>query len=117
MRREFFTPVGNRVQRGARGRARLGALAVTTVLGLTVVVSAALPASATRGDGEQTGGARLLVTASCGVVTSTVIGGVATFTVGPPGCEGQPLPLSFSTYTLKDGLVLPYTSQVAFAHA
>src|SRR5450830_138718 len=83
MRREFFTPVGNRVQRGARGRARLGALAVTTVLGLTVVVSAALPASATRGDGEQTGGARLLV-------TSTVIGGVATFTVGPPGARGSP---------------------------
>src|SRR5450830_231777 len=117
MRREFFTPVGNRVQRGTRGRARLGALAVTTVLGLAVVVSAALPASATRAGDERTGDDRLPVTVSCRVVASAVVGGVATFTVGPRGCEGQTPPLSFSTYTLKDGLVHPFTSQVAFAHA
>lgn len=117
MRREFFTPVGNRVQRGTRGRARLGALAVTTVLGLAVVVSAALPASATRAGGDRTGDDLLPVTVSCYVVTSTVVGGVATFTVGPRGCEGQIPPLSFSTYTLKDGLVHPFTAQVAFAHA
>jgi LPXTG-motif cell wall-anchored protein len=117
MRREFFTPVGNQVQRGARRRARLGALAVTTVLGLAVIVSAALPASATRAGGERNRDDRLPVTVSCHVVASTVFGGVATFTVGPRGCEGQTPPLSFSTYTLKDGLVLPFTSQVAFAHA
>src|SRR5450830_1218927 len=117
MRREFFTPVGNRVQRGTRGRARLGALAVTTVLGLAVVVSAALPASATRAGDERTGDDRLPVTVSCRVVASAVVGGVATFTVGPRGCEGQTPPLSFSTYTLKDGLIHPFTSQVAFAHA
>jgi len=117
MRREFFTPVGNRVQQGARRRARLGALAVTTVLGLAVIVSAALPASATRAGGERNRDDRLPVTVSCHVVASTVFGGFATFTVGPRGCEGQTPPLSFSTYTLKDGLVLPFTSQVAFAHA
>ena len=117
MRREFFTPVGNRVQRGARRRAHLGALAVTTVLGLAVIVSAALPASATRAGDERNRDDRLPVTVSCHVVASTVFGGVATFTVGPRRCEGQTPPLSFSTYTLKDGLVLPFTSQVAFAHA
>ncbi|HEX7804941.1 MAG TPA: hypothetical protein VF413_02145 [Cellulomonas sp.] len=50
-------------------------------------------------------------------MASTVLGGVATFTVGPRGCEGRTPPLSFSTYTLKNGLVQPFTSQVAFAHA
>ncbi|HEX5333233.1 MAG TPA: hypothetical protein VFW79_11375, partial [Cellulomonas sp.] len=50
-------------------------------------------------------------------MASTVFGGVATFTVGPRGCEGRTPPLSFSTYTLKNGLVQPFTSQVAFAHA
>ena len=53
----------------------------------------------------------------CRAVASTVVGGVATFTVGPRGCEGQTPPLSFSTSTLKDGMVHPFTSQVAFAHS
>ncbi len=117
MRCELFTPVGDKGQRGTRGGSRLGALAVTTVLGLAVIVSAALPASATRAGDERHGGDRTPITVSCQVVVSTVAGGVATFTVGPRGCEGRTPPLSFSTYTLKDGLVQPFVSQVAFAHA
>ena len=117
MRCELFTPVGDKGQWGTRGGSRLGALAVTTVLGLAVIVSAALPASATRAGDERHGGDRTPITVSCQVVVSTVVGGVATFTVGPRGCEGRTPPLSFSTYTLKDGLVQPFVSQVAFAHA
>jgi len=117
MRRELFTPVGDRVQRSAQGRARLGALAVTTALGLVVSVSLALPASATRpGDGRPGHGWPPMA-ASCQVVASSVVGGTATFTVGPFGCDGRTPPLSFSTYTLKNGLIEPFTSQVAFAHA
>ncbi|CAN5411004.1 hypothetical protein BH11ACT1_BH11ACT1_09220 [soil metagenome] len=117
MRRELFTPVGNRVQQEARGRARGRALAASAVLGLVFVVSAALPASATRSGGERPDGGRTPEAVSCQVVASTVFGGVATFKVGPRGCEGRTPRLSFSTYTLKNGLVQPFTSQVAFAHA
>lgn len=55
--------------------------------------------------------------APCSVVASTVVRGTATFTVGPQGCTGEVGPISFSTYSLPGGHVLPYADQVLFAHA
>ena len=55
--------------------------------------------------------------AACEITTADVDGGTATFTVGPDGCTTQVGPISFSTYELPGGEVLPYEDQVLIAHA
>jgi hypothetical protein len=53
----------------------------------------------------------------CEIVDSDVEGGYATFTVGPEGCSGEVGPISFSTYDLPNGQIMPYEDQVLIAHA
>jgi len=55
--------------------------------------------------------------AACEVTAADVDGGTATFTVGPDGCTTEVGPISFSTYALPGGDVLPYEDQVLIAHA
>lgn len=95
----------------ARRRARVAAGAVE--LGGVVLLLAAPSASARPGRGGEHD-ARVT---PCAVVASTVHGGTATFTVGPAGCTQATAPLSFSTYALPGGRMLPFADQVLFAHA
>jgi LPXTG-motif cell wall-anchored protein len=48
---------------------------------------------------------------------AVVESGTATFTVGPDGCAPEVGPISFSTYSLPSGQILPYEEQVLIAHA
>jgi LPXTG-motif cell wall-anchored protein len=61
--------------------------------------------------------AAVTAAAACEVVAADVEGGTATFTVGPEGCTGEVGPISFSTYELPSGQILPYEDQVLIAHA
>src|SRR5215211_6973995 len=45
------------------------------------------------------------------ITTADVDGGTATFTIGPDGCTTQVGPISFSTYELPGGEMLPYEDQ------
>ena len=109
--------LGARVsRRDAPGTIRLFAAAAATALGCVVAIGAALPASATSTNPVPTDSGQRAA-APCHVVASRVAGAVATFTVGPNGCQGSAGPLSFSTYTLKDGRVLPFASQAAYSHS
>jgi LPXTG-motif cell wall-anchored protein len=58
-----------------------------------------------------------VTTTACGIVESDVDGGTATFTVGPDGCSPEVGPISFSTYELPSGQIMPYEEQVLIAHA
>lgn len=54
---------------------------------------------------------------ACTIVDSDVESGTATFTVGPAGCSPEIGPISFSTYDLPGGQILPYSDQVLIDHA
>jgi LPXTG-motif cell wall-anchored protein len=56
-------------------------------------------------------------TAECGIISSNVDGGTASFTVGPAGCEGVVGPVSFSTFDLPNGMREPFEAQTLIAHA
>ena len=117
MRREFFTPVGARVaRRDASVSIRLFAAAAAAALGCVVAIGAALPASATSANPVPSGSGQQSA-APCHVISSRVVGGVAKFVVGPNSCQGSTGSLSFSTYSLKDGKVLPFASQVVYDHS
>jgi hypothetical protein len=55
-------------------------------------------------------------TPPCAITSATVNAATATFTVGSAECTGTVGPISFSTYALPNGKVLPYNKQVAIAH-
>lgn len=52
----------------------------------------------------------------CAITSASVNAATAMFTVGSAGCTGTVGPISFSTYELPNGKVLPYNKQVAIAH-
>jgi LPXTG-motif cell wall-anchored protein len=54
---------------------------------------------------------------ACTIVDSDVESGTATFTVGPADCSPEIGPISFSTYELPGGQILPYSEQTLIAHA
>ncbi len=54
---------------------------------------------------------------ACTIVDSDVESGTATFTVGPADCSPQVGPISFSTYDLPGGQILPYSEQTLIDHA
>ena len=53
---------------------------------------------------------------ACKITAASVHAATATFTVGSAGCTGTVGPISFSTYALPNGKILPYNKQVAIAH-
>ena len=53
----------------------------------------------------------------CTFEASRVIENYAEFVIGPPGCEGEVGPISFSSYNLPGGQLQPYSEQVLIDHA
>ena len=99
--------------------ARFHRLAGPTVIGLCVMLLAPGTASAQSSETsvppttEATADAQV----DCMILDADVDSGTATFTIGPDGCANPVGPVSFSTYELPSGQILPYAQQVLIAHA
>src|SRR5262245_65489873 len=88
-----------------------------TVIGALGLLGAAWQASATAPPTTAASVDVSVTAVPCEIVDSEVDSELATFTVGPEGCTGEVGPISFSTYELPGGQILPYEDQVLIADA